>query len=267
MKKIILPALFLALFSACQKPATPQETAAIAFEEQGDKYYSLCNAIRNADAAVKNMDLAAGNYLLAFESGKPDAVRLYKYIKARDFKYRFLYGTTQEKKAEYERLIKKYEPFKSRFSGTKEFNYSMAVVYASRGEITRNTFDMSNKTIAENIKKYGEALYRIDKTFEDYSACKILGRTHYIAPAVAFILPWPDRKKSRSYLEEAVKNNPGNTEARFFLADTVWDTGDKATAAKLYKQVLNGTPRKDFWYYDVRAAKQAAERMKELRIN
>lgn len=267
MKMMMLPVLFLVFFSACgQKTAEPREKAVLGFEKQGDAYFAMCNEIRSPDEAVKNIDLAAKNYLKAFKSGKPDAVRLFKYIKARDFKYRFLYGTTQQRKAEYERLIKKYEPLNSKFSNTKEFNYSMAVVWASRGEITRDTFDMSNKEIAEKIKKYGEALYGMDKSFEDYSACRILGRLHYIAPAVPLILPWPDREKSKSYLEEAIKYSPVNTEAVFFLADTIWDMGDKKRAEKLFKQVRDAEPRKDFWYYDVWAAKQSAERMKKLGI-
>jgi hypothetical protein len=268
MKKIMLLALLTALIPA-YLPAVPREAQEItvsAFERQGDMYYAARNKIKDTDKAIANIDLAAGNYLKAFDTGAPNAALLYKYIKARDFKYRFLTGTKEEKKTEYERLIGKYELFKVQFSGTKEFNYTMAILWGRRGEITEDTFDASNKDIVENIKKYAEALYGIDRKFEHYAACKILGRIHYIAPNVPFMLTWPDRIKSKTYLEEMIKGDPGNSEGRMFLADTVWDTGDRKTAEKLYSQVVSSLPRKNFWFYDTRAIKFCDARMKTLQI-
>jgi hypothetical protein len=51
-----------------------------------------------------------------------------------------------------------------------------------------------------------------------------------------------------------------------FLADTIWDTGDTKTAEKLYRQVITAQPRKNFWFYDVRAMKLCDARMKKLQI-
>jgi len=265
MKKIFV--ILLLAVSPVILTAAITETTASGADKQGDRYFALRNAIKQPDKALANINLAIDPYKKAFEADKTNPVSMLKYAMASDFKYRYLTtGTSKEKKAVYEALIAQFEPLGKKLSGTKEYNYVMALLWGRRGEITQNTYDTANKAVVENIKKYAEALYAIDRTFEGYFACKILGRIHYISPNIPIFMTWPDRKRSKAYLEEMIKGDPGNTEGKMFLADTIWAAGDRKTATKLYREVVSLPPSNDNWFYDTRAIKMCAERMKELRI-
>src|ERR1035437_4647294 len=266
MKKIFV--ILLLAISPVIFTAAITQAAAPGAEKPGDKYFVLRNTIKEPDKAIANINLAIESYKKAFEADKTNPVSLLKYVKASDFKYRYLTtGASKEKKAVYEALIAQFVPLEKKLSGTKEYNYVMALLWGRRGEITQNTYDTANKAVVESIKKYAEALYAIDRTFEGYFACKILGRIHYIAPNIPIFMTWPDRKRSKAYLEEMIKGNPGNTEGKMFLADTLWAADDRKTATKLYREVVSLSPRNVNWFYDTRAIKLCGERMKELQIN
>jgi hypothetical protein len=246
--------------SAPVSTSAPAPVAELSAEQQGDAYMASSDSIFAAGDAVKNIDLAIAKYENALETRKITGKLLVKYVGACDFKYRYFTAAT-EKKKDYEALIKRFEPQGGKMSGSKQYNYVMALLWGRRGEITQNIYDNSNKAVAEKIKYYGEALYAEDKTYHGYFACKILGRVHYLSPNIPFMMPWPDKNKSKAYLEELVKGDPGNTEGKMFLADTLKLAGDKKTAKKLLTQIAASVPRKGSWFYDTLAIKQSNERL------
>ncbi|MCX7871599.1 MAG: hypothetical protein N2485_08580, partial [bacterium] len=89
------------------------------------------------------------------------------------------------------------------------------------------------------IKDYAEKLLKLDESFENHSAYIILGRLHYKAPNIIFLLTWPDKKKSKEYLEKYLEKEPGSLTGMYFLADTLWELGEKEKANELYKSILN----------------------------
>lgn len=244
----------------------PTATAGLSPEKQGDGFYAMRNMIMPADKAIANINSAIDAYKIALESGSIKPVILVKYIDACDFKNRYLIKIQIQKITAYEALIKRFEPLGKNFSGKKEYNYVMAILWGRRGEITQNITDNSNKNVAEKIKFYGEALYKIDKSYKGYFACKLLGRVHFLSPNIPFVMGWPDKNKSKAYLEEVVKADPKNTEAKFFLADTLWALGDTKTARTMFREVINSVPRKNSRYYDLMSIKECKEKMKILKI-
>ncbi len=258
-------ALWMTIFPAAH-PAMPGEGEQLKAEIQGDRFYAMSNSITGREKAAHNIKTAIDSYEKALGSGAIKKAVLVKYVRACDFKYRYLTETTAEKKKAYEAMIKRFEPLGVRLKGTKEYNYAMALLWGRRGEITQDVMDNANKDIAEKIKKYAEALYGMDKAYEGYFACKILGRIHYIAPNIPFVLGWPDKGKSKAYLEEVMKGNPENSEAKMFLADTLWALGEKKKAKRLYREVSRAEPGKGSWFYDSRAIKLCNIRMKKLAI-
>jgi cytochrome c-type biogenesis protein CcmH/NrfG len=94
----------------------------------------------------------------------------------------------------------------------------------------------------------------------------ILGRLHYKSPNIILILTWPDKNKAKAYIEEVLAARPDNLEAKMFLADIIWDIGDREAAKKLYREVVNSKPKQTEYYYDSNAITDTAARMKELEI-
>jgi hypothetical protein len=266
MKKLPLLLLLVlcpAIIVFAKAATSPPE---LTLEQLGDKYYAQRNSITKPAEAIANINLAIGAYKNLFEADKTNLSLLYKYGKAFDFKYGFLTGTAEEKKSVYEGFIKDIEPLEHKFSGTKEYNYLMALFWGRRGEYTSDVLEAAKEGVADRIKKYGEALYAADKTFDDYTAGMILGRLHYKSPNIILLLPWPDKNKAKAYIEEVLAAQPYNLEAKMFLADIIWDIGDREAAKKLYREVAGSKPGPKQYYYDSQAIKDTAARMKELQI-
>ena len=263
MKKIlpVFAALLLAsgVFAAAAAPKADPVKA-------GDACFNLRNSITDTAADLINMDKAIAYYKEAFDADKTDGKLLLKYAKALDFKYRYLTGTAEEKKAKYEDLSREFEQYGASMGKTKEYNFVMALMYARRGDLTPNVLEAAKEGVADKIKNYAEAVYNIDRAFEDYASCLILGRLHYKSPNIVFVLTWPDKNKSKDYLEEIYRALPGDTEAKYFLADTYWELGKRDEATKLYKEAAASKPRADHWYYDNLAIEHVKARMEELGI-
>lgn len=236
-------------------------------ELDGDKYYSLSVSVNEPDAALAYIEKAIKAYETIIAKGKIRPSMLVKYVNARDFKLRYFVLKPSSRRIAYENLIIRFEPLGKRLSATKEYNYVMALLWGRRGEITQDTMEDGNKNIAEKIKFYGEALYHIDKGYQGSFSRKILGRVHYLTPNIPFVLGWPDKNKSKMYLKEFLKANPGNTEGKMYLADTLWALGDVKAAEKLYMEVVKSKPRKGNMLYDAMAIKTCMARMKKLNIS
>lgn len=263
MKKILF-VLALAAIPFIIAAVSPK--AELKAEKPGDKYYSLRNTITQTAAALVNIDLAIGPYKKVFEADMSNPAALFDYFKAADFKYKYLVASVQERKDFYDDLIKEVEPLGEKLSGTKEYNFVMALTWGRKGELTSNVLEAANEGVVDKIKKYAEALYGIDKAFDGYVAGIILGRLHYKSPNIIFVLTWPDKNKSLVYLQEFMKANPKSLEGKMFLADTIWDIGDRETAKKLYREVAGSKPGKDDWFNDTRVLNLCGDRMKELQI-
>ena len=266
MKKLLVLLLLVlspAIISAAKAAAGAPE---LTLEQLGDKYYAQRNSITRPAEAIANINLAIGAYKNLFEADKTNPSMLYKYGKAFDFKYRFLTGTAEEKKSVYEGFIRDIEPLEEKLGATKEYNYLMALFWGRRGEYTPNVLEAAKEGVADKIKKYGEALYTADKAFEDYTAGMILGRLHYKSPNIILVLSWPDKNKAKAYIEEVLAAQPDNPEAKMFLADIIWDIGDREVAKKLYREVAGSKPKQADYYYDSHAIRDTVARMKELGI-
>lgn len=263
MKKILF-VLALAVVPFIISAVPPK--AELKAEKPGDKYYLLRNTITQTAAALVNINLAIGPYRKAFEADKSNPAALFDYFMAADFKYTYLEAPVREQKDFYDAFIKEIGPFGEKLSGTKEYNCVMALAWGRKGEMTANVMEAANEGVADKVKNYAEALYGIDRAFDGYVAGIILGRLHYKAPNIIFILTWPDKNKSKVYLEEYLKANPGSLDGKIFLADTIWDIGDREIAKKLYREVMASKPAVNGWFRDSRAISLCADRMKELQI-
>jgi hypothetical protein len=264
MKKIIIVffiLVFTALNIAAKTPAPVQSP-----EQEGDARFARRNSITDTAADLINMLEAVEFYRKAYEHNPADEKLFLKFGKAYDFTYSFLTGTAEEKKKAYETFIAQYGSAGKTITATKEYNYVMAVMWARKGDMTANQLEAAKDGVADTIRKYAEALYNIDKTFEGYAAGHILGRLHYKSPNIVFVLKWPNKNKSREYLEEILKAEPDDTEVKYFLADTLWELDKKEEAKRLYISVSNGAPRREFRYYDNLAIKNCRDRMKELHL-
>ncbi len=221
--------------------------------KQGDFYFNQRNNITETAKAIENINKAIELYEKALKQ-KQDEIAFYKLTKAIDFKYNFLAVSEkfrQEKWDTLKSLIDKINKYceKNNCDDSKYIVYSQAILIGRFGELL-NIMEAASEGVADKVRKYAERLLTLDDAFEHHAAYIILGRLHFKAPNIIFILPWPDKKKSKEYLEKYLQKEPESLTGTYFLADTLYESGEKEMARQIYEKVLNTKPRKDFYYED-----------------
>ncbi len=231
--------------------------------------YSV-NSLTDTAAACGMAGEALDNYRQAVLESASENL-LVKYVDAMNFRYSTLEcGKDKASEANKEcfAAVDKYCADNAAATVTAAINYCYLILWGRFAEMA-NPLEAINSGVADKIKAYGEKLYGFDKTYGKHTAGLILGRMHYKAPNIPFIIPWPDKDKARAYLEECVKLSPKNLTAAFFLADALWDAGDEGRkrAIKLFDEVSSAKPDKNYYFNDLSTIRQCKDRMKELGLN
>ncbi len=252
MRKIfILPVLFLLCISLAAS--------------DGVKLFEKRNSFKDREAALKNIDAAIEVFRKEYETSKTD-LAICNLTKAVDFKFYFLdTGTKEEKRDAFKMLTGDVEAYIKENKPTPEIAYAGLVTWGRYGDVI-DKIQAAMDGVADKVKFYGELLNKLDPSYYSHAADVGLGRLHYKAPNIIFVLTWPDKKKSKVYLESALKDVPRHFTARYYLCDTLWELGYKAEAEKLFLEVINDTPRKEFYYEDLFAQGECRKRAEELGI-
>ncbi len=168
-------------------------------------------------------------------------------------------GSVEEKKKAYIKAIKALDSIPELQRGA-EFYALLALMWARYAEIEGGIM------AAEKIKKYSEISLKINPDHDKRDVYVVLGRLHFKTPNIPVVLSWPDKKLARKYLETALKFEPDSLIAKFFLADVLWETGEKSAAERFYKEVAISEPRKGMYWKDIKTKILCEKRMKELGI-
>jgi len=233
--------------------------------DQGEKIFYSMNSTTVAAKAIEAMDNALAIYKLCMAKGQNEKV-LYDYTEDINLKYYYLdAGTKDDKFKAYDDTIKLIEVSGLDPENSAVYNYCLALMWARRGDIM-DLFDAARNGVADKIKNYAEKAYKLDKTIDKNSVMLILGRLHYKSPNIPLLLTWPDKQKSKTYLEEALKADLSSLMAQFYLADTLWELGEKDQAVKYYNQVTSTAARQDDYWKDMKIKSLCSDRIKELGI-
>ena len=229
-----------------------------------DVLYERRNAVTVTAHALQNIDACIAAYReLVEKEGSPENV--FKYIKALDFKYFSLAPGSGDKEA-FEAALSMLDAYCAANPGCGELKH-IRYLYMNMWGRYVDILDFSGRSHAVKIKEHGEWLRENAPEFENYAASLTLGRLHYRAPNIIFILTWPDKRKSREYLEEFLRHNPDSFAGRFFLADTLWAVNERGAAKGFYGAVMNEPPRGEYYFEDLRIKKDCKRRVAQLGIN
>ncbi len=237
--------------------------------KQADELFNSRNIpIEGNKPDVKKIEKAINLYKSALKNADKDRdIILYKLTKAIDFKYFILdnnYKKSEIKKVYSELIESLLKELKTK-PNSKYLNYSISLAYGRYATLI-GVFTAARKGMAGKIKKYTLRLYKIDKNFENCFAPMMMGRIHFKTPKIPLLLNWPSNKKSKKYLEEALKDCKNYYYIHFFLADTLYKLGYKNRALKYYKTVLDFKIRDEFRFEDLSLKKECSQRLKELKI-
>ncbi|HRU40038.1 MAG TPA: hypothetical protein P5511_09180, partial [Candidatus Goldiibacteriota bacterium] len=227
--KTVIAALLA--FLACVVTVVAQdsdEKAAYAMFDARNSVTDTARAVENADKCVAAME----NLL----SKRPSDKNLFMYAKAIDFRYYHLPAGREEAKAAFKKGMEKAEAFCTANTQYARSAYALCgrMTFIGRYSELIDLMEAATSGYAGRIKDMAEKLYSVDPEFGGGSAAYTLGRLHYKAPNIIFILTWPDKRLSKKYFEEFLSKSPGSLYGKIFLADTLWELGEKERAVRLY---------------------------------
>ncbi|PKL92883.1 MAG: hypothetical protein CVV21_00640 [Candidatus Goldiibacteriota bacterium HGW-Goldbacteria-1] len=234
---------------------------------QADAILAKINSVTDVKEAVKLLDSADALYKKAVEPAGKDGVPenvYYQLAKCANYKYHHMdIGTVDEKKKAYADVIALIEKSGLDPEKSEVYNYCLGLMWARKGDIS-DLFESASNGIADKIKKYSEKTIALDGPNKP-AALIVLGRLHWKAPNIPFVITWPDKNKAKKLLQEALALEDTNI-AKLFLADAMNDTGEKEKAAVLFKEVLAAPVSAELYWQDVKTKKMCETRIKELGI-
>jgi tetratricopeptide (TPR) repeat protein len=235
------------------------------FEKQGDKVYAQLARTRDMGRALELAGSAIELYKKSIDLNKGRETLVHKYCIAIELKYNLIIPDGEqnaEKQKIYAETLAMLEQLYAGGIYSKYAEYDTALLL-----ILNAQYYIIFQVIGAVDRIHGlcEAVYKDDKSFENYSAAAALGRINFLAPNIPFILSWPDKNLSRQFLEEAHRSNPDSHLIKFFLADTLYALDEKEKAAGYFRDVMKTEPRQDIYYFqDRKVQRNCGIRMKEL---
>lgn len=242
----------------------PLKIFASNFESEGDEFFSKRNILKNGKVDITMIENSIMCYSNALQNYTND-VLLYKYVKAIDFKLHYLVNDSNIREKAYKSLIYILEKNYEKYKNSKYMNFALSLVWGRYGEELGGVKAAKNGIVSK-VKFYTEKLYSIDKSFEDYAACLILGRMNYKAPKIPFLLNWPSLEKSEKYLKEALENTD-SIAAKFYLAETLYKLEKYTEAKKLFNEVLKTIPKTENYLEDLEIINECQKYKKILENN
>jgi len=261
-KKILFSVLGLLLLVAGIARASENRSQLVA---KGDALFSIRGKVHTGSwASVKNISMALKAYLKAYDAKNPGPE-----LTARIMDAEYFYATYAEKSPgkEKEALSKALEIGQKaldKYPDDVAVNYWMAGCWGRWGEVN-GIMASARKGVADKVKMYAEKTIKLDPAYAEAGGYRTLGRLHYKAPWIPFILSWPSKKESVRYLQMAVKDAPENTTNRLFYGESLAEVGKTADALKNLNFVANAEAKGEKVVEILRDKEEALVAMKELK--
>jgi len=221
-KKDFLRRLFLLsvvlLLTSSPSQAAPSIAELVSL---GDDHYT-----RRADghdgewASTGPIAKALDAYLNAYELGGRSPALYTKILRAS-----FFYATNAEKDERKQKEILQRATVigaeaVEMYPDDAAINYQLAGCWGRWGEVN-GLIASARKGVADKVKLYGEKTIRLDPDLEEGGGYRTMGRLHFKAPYIPFILSWPDKGQSLKNLAMAVEKGPHNLTNHLFYAESL----------------------------------------------
>lgn len=186
-----------------------------------------------------NIDKAIPLYIEVIEnsSGAVKEEAIWKLVRAYYFKGGYATPDRDTRKAIYDKGKEIAAAGIKEFPESAALHVWMATIWGVWAQ-EYGTLKAARQGVAGKIKDHCEKAIEIDEKFGEAAAYRVLGRLHYEAPKIPFILGWPSKKKAVKYLEKSYEIAPNNAFTKQFLAEALYKQKQKTRAVKLLEEVL-----------------------------
>lgn len=255
----LLPAVLLLMSSPSQAASSITELILL-----GDDYYARRADGHDGDwASTVPISKALEAYLNAYELGGRSAALYSKILRAS-----FFYATNAEKdESKQKEILQRATVIGAEavemYPDDAAINYQMAGCWGRWGEVN-GLIASARKGVADKVKLYGEKTIRLDPDLEEGGGYRTMGRLHFKAPYIPFILSWPDKKEALKNLALAVEKGPQNLTNHLFYAESLVQARSYQEALMHVDLILAAGPDQSRIVEQLRDKKEAAALKKTI---
>jgi tetratricopeptide (TPR) repeat protein len=161
----------------------------------------------------------------------------WKLIRACFFKGQYVAGESEEKKRTYDIGKNIGAEGLELFPESVAIHTWMAIIWGVWGE-EFGIFRSAREGVAGRIRQHCEKVIELDAAFQDAAGYRVLGRLNFKAPKIPIILGWPSKEKALEYLGKAHRMAPENLYTKQYLAEALYNRGNKNRAIELMKEII-----------------------------
>lgn len=210
---------------------------------EADEFYDLrgINFDRKtllADSSYIDKAISLYREVIADSSDSVKEEAIWKAMQAYYFKGRYTVSDSDVRKAIYDEAKNIGADGINEFPESVAIHVWMAGIWGAWGE-EHGVLKAARKGVAGKIRKHCEKAIELDENFDEGSAYLILGRLHFKAPRIPLILGWPSKKKALQFLEKAHAISPQNLLTKQFLAEALYESGQRDRAIELMEEIIN----------------------------
>jgi hypothetical protein len=208
-----------------------------------DSFYALRDVDFDQNillASSTNIDRAISIYrdALQMSSGADREEATWKLMRAYFFKGMYTTIDSEEKKIIYDKGKEVGAKGLRGFPESEMIHMSMAVIWGVWGEEC-GVIQAINNDVVQKIRYHCEKVLEFEEGRCKAIAYRIYGRLHFKTPKIPLILSWPSKDESLRMLEEAYKCTPNDLFAKQYLAETLYERGQKVRAINLMEDIIN----------------------------
>ena len=202
-------------------------------------------------------------YMKAYDAGVRSSELIVKIMQANYFYATYAEQNNKKQMAAFEKSIELGEAALAKDPDNVALNYQMAGAWGRWGEVF-GLIASARKGVADVMLGYAEKTIELDNKFSGGGGYRAMGRLHFKAPYIPFVLSWPDNKKSLKFLLKAVKTGPENLTNHLFYADTLLKEKQYKVALTEVDAVLNAKANPKKLVEELRDKREAAELKKKI---
>lgn len=180
------------------------------------------------------------------------------YMQCLNFKGRFVCVNNRDKKIVYTRAIEIGNDLVKKFPKDGKIRFELISAIGLLAEINGVVKSIESGVIAK-MQYHTKVLIETDSLYNQGGGWKVAAALHYKTPYIPMVITWPDKKKAIVIMKNALRHFPANVGCNFYLAEALYEDGQKSLAKVYFQLSIKYPSRKEFIledeYFKVKAKK------------
>ncbi len=236
-------------------------------QEQGwELFHKLLSEDISLGENPKSLDTALDLFRTALKTTPLDTSAAVGFVRAALLKGNHTSMEKNSKKELYLEAKNTIEKVLDKYPSSGEVIYWYCAALGSWAQIY-GVLAAAKAGVADKLKSLCEKLITMPSSKMKARGHRVLGRVHFEAPYIPFILSWPSNKEAIKHLQNSIALDKENPLSYSYLAEALYEEGDKKNAAKLLRECQQLQPRKPFQLNDKEDIEKCEKLAVELKLN